>query len=285
MGTFDFSFLRISPRKKEKRTTRYFSIMNFVPFACVIVSVLSHVKCENINLAEFDERAAIINGYDAPNRPFYVEILWNGSFTCGGTVIKKNFVLTAAHCFYHRGDGRIDILVGDFSNPNSKKTRISAKAIINPSYNGVASYNVGPIKYDVAVLKLSKSVSSSRILPMCTKSYSDYTIKVCGLGRTNATDTNSADPPQLKETELQEKSSCEEFDRNTQICLGTIKGGGDSCMGDSGGPAFPLSPSSGQPICVYGIVSYGADNGPLCGGDTIYTRVSAYRNWIDQQLQ
>ena len=58
------------------------------------------------------------------------------------------------------------------------------------SYNGVASYNVGPIKYDVAVLKLSKSVSSSGILPMCTKSYSDYTIKVCGLGRTNATDTN-----------------------------------------------------------------------------------------------
>merc|ERR1712038_584992 len=103
--------------------------MNFVPFAfAVTASLLCHVKCENIKLAELDERAAIINGYDAPERPFYVEILWNGSFTCGGTVIKKNFVLTAAHCFYDRGDGQVDVLVGDFSIPNSKKTRISAEA-------------------------------------------------------------------------------------------------------------------------------------------------------------
>ena len=64
--------------------------MNFVKFAFVVtVSLLCHVKCENVNLAEFDERAAIINGYDAPNRPFYVQILINGRYGCGGTLIEK----------------------------------------------------------------------------------------------------------------------------------------------------------------------------------------------------
>jgi len=254
--------------------------MNFLPFAFVVtISLVYHLKCENIKLAQWDERATIINGFDAPNMPFYVEIFKNGKMACGGTLIKKNFVLSAAHCYFGAADDRIDVLVGDFSNPNSKKTRLSAKATINPGYNGKDA------KYDVAVLKLSQSVSPSRILPMCTKSYSNYTIAVCGMGRTIWNDSDSADPPQLKETKLQEQSSCNEFDfdKNTQICLGIMKGQSYSgaCNGDSGGPAFPLSPSSGQPICVYGMVSYGQTQ---CDGNTVYTRVSAYRNWIDQQL-
>jgi len=254
--------------------------MNFVPFAFVVtIAIVYHLKCENINVAQLDKRAAIINGFDAPNMPFYVEIFKNGKMACGGTLIKKNYVLSAAHCYFGPEDDRIDVLVGDFSNPNAKKTRISAKATINPGYNGKDA------KYDVAVLKLSQSFSLSRILPMCTKRYSNYTIAVCGMGRTIWNDSDSADPPQLKETKLQEKSSCNEFDfdKNTQICLGIMKGQrySGACNGDSGGPAFPLS-SSGQPICVYGMVSYGQTQ---CDGNTVYTRVSAYRNWIDQQLQ
>merc|ERR1712117_375585 len=174
-------------------------------------------------------------------------------------------------------------LVGDFSNPHSKKTSISATVKYNSAFTGSPNF-----KNDVAILTLSKGVSSSLALPMCTKSYSQYPIAVCGMGQTSGTNHNSM-PNRLQETQLQEESSCGRFsrypyhfDKSDQICLGEIKGNKQSsaCMGDSGGPAFPLS-SSGKPICVYGIASYVSGN-PPCSGTSVYTRVSAYASWIQQ---
>merc|ERR1712226_1745090 len=93
------------------------------------------------------------------------------------------------------------------------------RLIINPGYNG--QYDQGN---DVAVLKLSQSVSSSRILPMCTKSYSKFTIGICGMGRTIA--EVHVDATQLQETDQEEKSNCSPFnnifDKNKQICLAPI---------------------------------------------------------------
>jgi len=259
-------------------------MMNFVYFGFVVaISLLCHVQCDNATLSEFEERAAIVNGYNAPNRPFYVEIsihthgMWYA--TCGGTIISAHHVLCAAHCFAD-GYKEIEVLVGDFSNPKSKKTSISATVKYNSAFN-YKNYN------DVALLKLSKGVSSSLALPLCTKSYSQYPIAVCGMGQTSGTNKNSM-PNRLQETQLQEQSSCGRFDRyptnfdpRIQVCLGEIKGNKQSsaCMGDSGGPAFPLS-SSGRPICVYGIVSYGS---ATCDEpESVYTRVAAYASWIHQ---
>jgi len=264
------------------------SIMNFVYFGfAVAITLLSLVQCENVTLSEFEERAAIVNGYNAPNRPFFVEIginTWGPMWTtCGGTIISAHHVLSAAHCFAD-GYKSISVLVGDASNPNFHQTatKYQATVIYHPGFTGQPNhYN------DVALLKLSKGVSSSLALPLCTKSYSQYPIAVCGMGQTSGTNHDSM-VNQLQETQLQEESSCGQFsrypynfDKSDQICLGPIKGNKQSsaCMGDSGGPAFPLS-SSGRPICVYGIVSYGASN---CDDpESVYTRVSAYYSWIKQ---
>jgi len=265
--------------------------MNFVYFGFVVaISLLSHVQCENVTLSEFEERAAIVNGYNAPNRPFYVEIRINTRgmswTTCGGTIISAHHVLSAAHCFAD-GHKSILVLVGDASNPNYKKTskKIQATVTYHSGFTGSPDF-----KNDVALLTLSQGVSSSLALPLCTKSYSQYPITVCGMGQTSGYIFDSM-PNQLQETQLQEESSCGtfstypyNFDKTKQICLGPIKGNKKSsaCFGDSGGPAFPLS-KSGQPICAYGIVSY-AEAKPPCSGNSVYTRVSAYASWINQHL-
>merc|ERR1711879_1073257 len=163
-----------------------------------------HVQCENVTLSEFEERAAIVNGYNAPNRPFYVELrIWKSKFLgkyglCGGTIITKQHVLSAAHCFAD-GYQSVDVYVKDFSNPNSKKTTIpAARVYYNSGYTGKPKYY-----NDVAVLKLSQSVSSSKVLPMCTKSYSQYTIAVCGMGLIKANSDDLAN--RLQETQQRPK--------------------------------------------------------------------------------
>ena len=51
----------------------------------------------------------IINGTNAPNRPFYVKVvahIWDGTTAfCGGSVIGQQTVLSAAHCFENSGAG------------------------------------------------------------------------------------------------------------------------------------------------------------------------------------
>lgn len=68
-----------------------------------------------------------------------------------------------------------------------------------------------------------------------------------------------------------------------QLCVGSNQAGKDSCGGDSGGPmVFRQTPDG--PWFQVGIVSFGLR---ICatGDPAVYTNVSHYMSWIEQNLE
>ncbi|XP_075258780.1 coagulation factor XII-like [Convolutriloba macropyga] len=55
---------------------------------------------------------------------------------------------------------------------------------------------------------------------------------------------------------------------------------GDVCAGDSGSPLYPLDADE-EPICLYGIVSYGWHN---CTFFSAHTRIPFFLDWIQSNM-
>ena len=76
------------------------------------------------------------------------------------------------------------------------------------------------------------------------------------------------------------------FYLESQICVGHVKAGKESCSGDSGGPMVQFNETTNKTI-VIGLVSYGYDT--PCGASyrtvEVHTKVSAFVNWIKKYVQ
>ena len=244
------------------------------------------------------KKRAIVNGEDAPARPFYVRLFAEfdiGTRLCGGVIINTQAVLTAGHCtigdtyfkfpfsptekWPFSGAKNMSVQVGDFSEADSPKETISIKKwVLHENYNDTTLIN------DIALLLLDGKVGKDLVIPLCNKSYADHSLAVCGMGRLDP--KKGGRPQVLQEVILQEldKKQCpanpfEWWNRQAQVCAGVTTRDRNACQGDSGGPLFPLD--GGVPQCVYGLVSYGHDD---CRTYVIFTRVSAYIDWIKQLL-
>lgn len=94
----------------------------------------------------------------------------SGTNMCTGSLVAPNLVLTAAHCLYDPASGRaIDPTTIKFEaglvGRRSKAVRGVAKAVIHPGYrhNARGTAQTGS---DIAVLRLSRSISSADIRPL-----------------------------------------------------------------------------------------------------------------------
>lgn len=214
------------------------------------------------------------------DNPFQVALLsksisnnFNAQF-CGGTLVKGNKVVTAAHCSDMVRAGQVQVLTGtrnlDGTGVRHNVTRID----IHPNWNK------NTYDYDVAVWTLSSTVRGVPFASLASRDPAVGTsMLVTGWG---ALSSGGASPTNLRKVNVPMVSRANCNDRNSyngqitsrMLCAGYDAGGRDSCQGDSGGPLA-------RGNVLTGIVSWGAGCG-LRDKHGVYTRVSerSVRNFI-----
>lgn len=229
------------------------------------------------------------------------------SWNCGGTLITNRYAITAAHCTTNLPSGLRPVVarVGDLDlNPDK---RDGATPLDVPIERVIphAQYNHGKkLVNDISLLKLKDSVTYTKyVQPICLPSPTELNhinwdrrvLTVAGWGSTHSEKLYEQTLPpntRLMEVEIpvtsQEK--CKEAYASEKsaligdsvICAGMPQGGEDSCRGDSGGPL--MMPKLNQ-FYLVGIVSYGPKTCGVPGVPGVYTRVSSFVDWIEEQIK
>jgi secreted trypsin-like serine protease len=232
-------------------------------------------------------RRAIIGGSIAdPTRfPYYVRLDYEGVFGCGGSLITREFVLTAAHCAFPSDVSIITAVVGG-SNVTNTTSGVS-RAVLN-RYLHVAYDDFISVSNDVALLKIEPIPDDLNITMVQFKSRRDFlqpgdSVTVIGLGATETEE--SADQLRQVELKIVNETTCDEqysgaIHRKSMLCAADP--GEDSCQGDSGGPMMVLGATAMDDVQV-GVVSWGAE----CGSAEkpgVYADVAYLQSWIETMV-
>ncbi|KAM9433325.1 polyserase-2-like isoform 1-T1 [Salvelinus alpinus] len=257
----------------------------------LLVAFLSKGSHSQLDVCGTPLNIRIVGGQDAlaGSWPWQASLHRFGRHFCGGSLINKEWVLTAAHCFSSPSTSNLVVYVGrqnqKGSNPN-EVDRAVTQIMSHPNYTKSTNDN------DMCLLKLSSPVTfTNYIRPVCLAApgssfHAGTTSWVTGWG-TIRSGVSLPSPKTLQEVDVPVVGNRQcNFNygvgsiTDNMICAGLVAGGKDSCQGDSGGP---MVTKQGTRWIQSGVVSFG-QGCALAKLPGVYARVSQYQTWINSQI-
>jgi hypothetical protein len=237
-----------------------------------------------------DETAKITGGSDADISEFPWQIyLEADSYTCGGSIISNEWIITAAHCT--KGDynepiapSKMDVIVG----ANNPRSSLQGKKYFVSEVIAHELYDPETLNNDIALLKLKQPIDYVNAEPIKLISEKDVNEGatdpgvlswVTGYGLTRVTPATY--PTTLQKVQMpivtnEQASTVWSFIPESDMMAGYRNVTKDACSGDSGGPL--VVPVSGE-YKLAGLVSWGSTK---CNTYGAYTRLSLFESWITE---
>ncbi|NWI22754.1 OVCH2 protein, partial [Sula dactylatra] len=238
----------------------------------------------------------IIGGEEAVpySWPWQVSVQISDEHICGGAVLAKEWVITAAHCFnskeLYRDLWMVVTGLHDLREQEYRQKRSVKQYIIHPRFNKTT------MDSDIALLQLAEPLEFNHyVRPVCLPAKEEVIqpSRVCVVTGWGAHEEDREKGKKLHQLEVPilVLDTCQSYYINlpnkvTQrmICAGfPLEEGKDSCTGDSGGPLVCPSEDNSGFYTLHGITSWALG----CGRKSypgVYTNVGVFVDWIKESV-
>lgn len=251
------------------------------------------------------KRSRIVGGEVASNRdwPWQVGLQTEDDdfIFCGGSLINREWVLTAAHCIYRNNPSRqgcvppfpgLRVILGEFDVENIDGHEVQ-KTISEVCMHHAYDHSI--YNNDIALLRFSTPLPgfNETMSPVCLPTASSSfppgtTCSVTGWGKTSQSGPGVSKQLRVAHVPIINHATCREQYWNRtgdivtdkMICAGYQEGKVDSCKGDSGGPF--VCKEGGRHILV-GATSWGVGCAQP-GQPGVYTDIKDFLGWIQDLI-
>jgi len=226
-----------------------------------------------------DREANIVGGGPAERNEYPWQVRLSSG--CGGSIISRDKILTAAHCTEGHPVERITVFTRDHdrTREDGEVSHSVCSKREHPDYNREAKYDK-----DIAILTLCKPLMFTEAVgPIClpdpAQDYDNVKALLTGWGTLSYGGQHPDILQEVNVTTITNQQCRGKYSRITEymICAGDV--GRDSCQGDSGGPLSVLGQD--DRYTQIGIVSWG--NGCAKPGyPGVNTRLTSLLDWVNQ---